>query len=42
MPAAAQTVEAAADDGRYGRIAALIAGRFGIGTSKIEVAATGG
>ncbi|SFB20224.1 stage III sporulation protein AF [Cohnella sp. OV330] len=39
---AAQTGEATADNGRDGRIAALVAGRFGIGTSKIEVAAAGG
>lgn len=36
-PAAAQTGPQPADDGLVGRIAALIAGRFGIGTSKVEV-----
>lgn len=42
VPAAAQTEEKAADAGRDGRIAALIAGRFGIGTSKVEVVVPGG
>ncbi|WP_217592643.1 stage III sporulation protein AF [Cohnella sp. GbtcB17] len=36
-PAAAQTDAQPADDGLEGRIAALVAGRFGIGTSKVEV-----
>ncbi|MFC3800120.1 stage III sporulation protein AF [Cohnella sp. GCM10012308] len=39
--AAAQEQEAA-DGGRDGRIAALIAGRFGIGTAKVEVVVPGG
>lgn len=36
-PAAAQTGAQPTDDGLEGRIAAVVAGRFGIGTSKVEV-----
>ncbi|MDG0813207.1 stage III sporulation protein AF [Cohnella rhizosphaerae] len=43
VPAAAQNAAGQADDGREGRIAALVAGRFGIGTSKVDVyGASGG